>query len=266
MNKTSKLIIWHGVVAVLVWKLWSYGEYVTQNFPINIGGIDFEGISIINFIVLVVVVALGIILLQKKIWTLTLTGIVVLFYLFQFGFTYLNLLGSALAILLSFQARASGLEEIRERTKVNSKNILRSTVSWFIIGQFILVSFAVYQSPNVQNLKNIDKLPSESEKFTRTIVEKFVGGRIEAKNEKEKQMLVTQVSNEAPRQLSGFLKPYFKYSPPVLAFGLFLVLLGLSWFFIWTSVGVGMFVFWILKKTGFVKIEEKDVKAEVLVI
>ena len=34
----------------------------------------------------------------------------------------------------------------------------------------------------------------------------------------------------------------------------------------WLSVLVGIGIFWILKKTGMVRIEEKDVKAEVLVI
>ena len=62
------------------------------------------------------------------------------------------------------------------------------------------------------------------------------------------------------------LKPYFQYAPPLLAFGLFLVLWGLSWFFIQLSVLVGMLMFWILKKTNFVKIEKKNIEAETLVV
>jgi len=51
-----------------------------------------------------------------------------------------------------------------------------------------------------------------------------------------------------------------------LAFGLFLILWGLSWIFIWLSVLLGMLIFWILKKTKVVSIEERDIKAEVLIL
>ena len=254
------------IVAVLAWKLWSYGHYVTKQFPVNIGGIDFEGLAIINFIVLVAVLALAMILLGKKIWALSLNGLVVLLFLFEFGFTQLNLLGAVFALLLGLNSQISGLTEIRERTKINTRKIFRSATPSIIVGLFILVSFAAYQSPGIQNLKNADRLPSETEKFIKTIVDKFADNQIEALNQEEKQMIADQVSDEATSRINGFLEPYFKYSPPILAFGLFLILLGLSWFFIWLSVGLGMFIFFILKKTGFVKIEEKDVKAEVLII
>ena len=266
MAKNYKLLIWHVVVAGLVWKLWSYGQYVTQRFPVNIGGIDFEGTAIINFIVLITVLALGIVLFESKLWTVTLTVIIALFYLLQFGFTQLSLLGVLMLFLWSLMARASGLTEVKERTKIDMQKILRSAAYWLVIAFFILVSFAVYQSPNVQSLKNTDQLPSESQKFIRIIVEKAIGSRLDSATEKQKQTVIGQATSEVTQQINTFLKPYFKYSPPLLAFGLFLVLWGLSWLFVWLSVWLGMLIFFILKKSRFVKIEEKDVKAETIII
>src|SRR3989344_1720239 len=95
---------------------------------------------------------------------------------------------------------------------------------------------------------------------SRTIGPRVEGGEI------EKQNIISQIAGETFREINTFLKPYFQFAPPLLAFGLFLVLWGLSWFFIWLSVLVGMLIFWILKKTKMVIIKEKDVKAEMLVI
>src|SRR3990167_9725449 len=139
------------------------------------------------------------------------------------------------------------------------------TGAWPVItGLFILISFAVYQSPFAEELEKSEKLPSASQNFIRSIVEQTVGRQVQTNNEAEKQNIITQISKETFGEINTFLKPYFQYAPPLLAFGLFLILWGLSWIFIWLSVLLGIFVFLILKKTDMVMIEERDVKAEML--
>ena len=102
----------------------------------------------------------------------------------------------------------------------------------------------------------------------RSVVESVIGTTETRKKTEntEKEKIVNEITSNVFQQLNSFLKPYFRYAPPLLAFGLFLILWGLSWFFVWLSVLVGMGIFWILKKTGIVRIEEKDVKAEVLIV
>ena len=135
-----------------------------------------------------------------------------------------------------------------------------------IFGLFILVSFAAFENPAFERFKNMDKLPSETEHYIKVVVENTIGKNIKVRNEAERRTVIDQVTKETTHELNTFLEPYFQYTPPALAFGLFLVLLGLSWIFVWISVGIGVLIFWILKKSRWIKIQEEDIKAEVLVI
>ena len=52
--------------------------------------------------------------------------------------------------------------------------------------------------------------------------------------------------------------------PPILAFGLFLVLQGLSFIFVWLTAGLSVFIFWVLKKAGWVRLKIVQKEAEEL--
>lgn len=263
MNKNYKLIIWHVAVLVLALMFWGYGSQLSVEV---VSGNSFNGSAVLYLVLLLTAVVIGIALFQKKVWALTLTGVVGLIYLFQFGFTPLNLLGVGIFLLLGLYSSVNSGVEISQRTKINMRRIIQHGSLPIILGLFILISFAVYQSPFAGELEKAERLPSASQNFIRAIVEQTVGRQIPTNNESEKQNIITQITNETFGEINTFLKPYFRYAPPLLSFGLFLILWGLSWIFIWLSVLLGMLVFWILKKTGVVKIEERDVKAEVLVI
>ncbi len=262
MSKYYKIIIWHAIVAVLAWRLWAYGRYVSFNATT---GIDFEPVAVLNFVLLICMMVLGYALFQKKIWSMSVSGVVGLLFLGYFGFTWLNLLGVGLFILLNLYARANAVNEITERNKVNIRRSLNNGLFPVVMALFLIISFAAYQSPGIKSLKNAKQLPSQSEVFVKTIIEKTAGSYVQG-SASEKRGIINQVSSQTLQSLNDFLRPYFKYAPPVVAFGLFLILWGLSWIFVWLSVLFGMLIFWILKKTRVVRIEEKDVKAEVLVI
>jgi len=263
MNKlTTKLIIWHGVVAVLAWRLWAYGRYVSFNATT---GINFEPAVVLNFIFLITLMVLGYALFQKKVWSVSMSGVIGLLFLGYFGFTLLNLFGFSLFILLNIYAQINAADEITERNKINIRRSLNVGLFPVVMAFFLIISFAAYQSPGIKNLKNVKQLPSQSEVFIKTIIAKTAGSYVEG-SPSEKQGIINQISNQTLQSINDFLRPYFKYSPPVVAFGLFLILWGLSWIFVWLSVLLGMFIFWVLKKLKVVKIEEREVKAEVLVV
>lgn len=264
MNKlTIKLIIWHAVVLILALMFWGYGSRISSD---ALFGKSFDGMAVLYLVVLLTAVVMGIALFQKKIWTLTLSGVVGLIYLFQFSFTPLNLLGAGIFLLLGLYSLMNSRTEISQRTKINIRRIIQHGSMPVIMGLFILISFAAYQSSSVQKLKNANRLPSQTEVFIHSVVENTIGRQIPTTNLAEKKSIINQVTQETFNQINAFFKPYFQYAPSVLALGLFLILWGFSWIFIWLSAFVGMLIFWILKKAGVVGIEERDVKAEVLVI
>ena len=265
MNGVYKIIGSNALIALLVWQFFKYIDYVLNVITPESFSFDFEAIVIVNFVVLVSVVSLALALFRKKRWELMTSGIVGIIFLLFFGWTYVNLIGVLIAMLLFEYARFAGVEEIDQRTKINSRMIVRRGATGVVLAFFVLISFAAYQSPVATGIAEAEQLPSASEQFLKTIVESVVGGQIEGSGP-EKEGVISQVTSETIKQSNNILKPYFQYAPPLLAFGLFLILWGLSWVFVWLSVLVGMVSFLILKKTKMVKIEERDVKAEVLVI
>jgi len=261
MLSNYKLTGWHTLILVLSWEFWRYLSYLFESSTP-----DFEPAGVVNFIILSSVLTIGLMLFRKKWHALSFGATHGFFFLIYFGFNPLNLLGVAILIGLLFFSRSQINSELNERFKVNSRAILRRGLMGVVVGIFVLISFAAYQSPLAKEIERSQKLPSGTEVFIRDIVENTIGPRVDTGSEAEKQNIISQITDETFREINTFLKPYFQFAPPLLAFGLFLVLWGLSWILIWLSVLVGMLIFWILKKIGMVRIEEKDVKAEVLVV
>jgi len=262
--KTHKLIGTYVLIALLAWQFFRYVDYVLNVITPESFAFDFEAIAVVNFVVLVSMISLALSLFRKKRWELVTSGIVGIIFLLFFGWTYINLIGVLIAMSLFEYARFAGVEEIDQRTKINSRMIIRRGATGVVLAFFVLVSFAAYQSPVARGIAEAEQLPSATQQLMRSVVDSVIGSQIPAGPEKEG--VINQVTSETIKQFNNILKPYFQYAPPLLAFGLFLILWGLSWIFVWLSVLVGMGIFWILKKTEMVRIEEKDVKAEVLVI
>ncbi|MBX4190272.1 hypothetical protein KW791_03200, partial [Candidatus Parcubacteria bacterium] len=155
---------------------------------------------------------------------------------------------------------------LKERNKINMKRALQFGLFPIVIGLFIMISFAAYQSNFINEVKNQKRLPTQAEVLIKEIVKSTSDITLKGTTETQKQTLINQVSREVFNQFNTMLRPYWQYAPPVLAFGLFLILWGLSWIFVWLAVAIGLIIFGVLKKTQMVRIEEKEVKAEVLVI
>lgn len=264
VNKNYKIIVANSLIAFLSWQFFRYVDYVLNVITPDSFSFDFEALAVVNFIILVSVISLALAIFRKKKWTLATSGVVGLVYLLTFGWNYINLIGVGITALLFLYARHDGVEEIEQRTKINSRMIVRRSASPVVMALFLLVSFAAFQSPVARGIAEARQLPSAGEQLIRSITESVVGGQIPAGPEKES--IINQVSNETFKQVNNILKPYFQYVPPLLAFGLFLILWGLSWFFIQLSVFFGMLIFWILKKIGFIKIEKYNIEVEKLII
>lgn len=264
MNKTYKIIFWNLLVALLALGFFRYVHYVLNIITPDSFDFDFNAVAIVNFVILASAISLSLVIFRNKRWALVTAGVVGLVFIALFGATYVHWVGVGITALLFLNARHDGVEEIEQRIKINPRMIVRRSASPIVMALFLLVSFAAFQSPVAKGIAQARQLPSASEQLIHSIVESVIGGQIPSGPEKDN--VLNQVTNQTFQQINGILKPYFQYAPPLLAFGLFLVLWGLSWFFIQLSVLVGILIFWILKKTEFIKIEEEDVKAKVLIV
>jgi len=256
--------MWHGMVALAGWILWWDVARWLEAISLDK---DFVSYAVLFFGLLVSLVGLGFLIFRKKWLTLSFGGLIWLGFILNFtNGPNLYLIGLGILVLSGLNSFTAIAGEATQRTKISSQVILRRGAMPFILGLFILGSFGAYKSPALDKFKDMNALPSGTERYIRLVVQNTIGKNIQVRNEKERDLVISQVSQETTHELNTFLGPYFRYAPPVLAFALFLILWGLSWIFMWISVGIGVLIFWILKKAEFVRIEEKDIKAEVLII
>jgi hypothetical protein len=258
-----KLFVWHFAILFLTYWLWSFAGESKFN---SITGLEIQAPSLAAFIILTSVISLGYLVFREKKWAFTVSLLTGFLFLIQFGYTNLNWIGVLIFFLFNLYAIDRSQEENSQRLKLNIPRMLQAILFPVVLGFFVLISFAAYQSPIANEIKSSQRLPSQSESVFQQIVEKTVGSKIEASNPQQHQKIVNEIANQTFQEFNTFLKPYFQYAPPILAFGLFLILWGLAFLFVWLGVAMGMIYFWVLKKTRIVRIEEKDVKAEVLVV
>jgi len=266
MSKINKFILWGVLVAITSFWMWVSIHTWFQGSLFEIQNKINLAISSGLFVVLLSLLAMGLILFRNRLWSVYLGLIVGINFSLVFGVSNINLVGIFILVMLFFYAQDIVSGEINERIKMNSRLLIKKGLASFIVAFFILMSFAAYQSPAIEEFKNIEKLPSSSEVFIKTVVEQTLGSQLDQVNSQQKELVLNQVTQEMVREINLFLEPYFQYAPPALAFGLFLVLWGVGWVFTWLAVFLGMLLFQILQKTKFFRIEERDVRAEAIVI
>ena len=262
MAKSYKLIVWHLLVAVLVWWMWKAGKSVGFN---TVTGVDIQLPSFVAFLLLIAVIVLGYILFRQRRWSASIAGILGISFLMAFGWNWLNLLSVGVVLGFNFWSATRGRREINKRRVLNIKDAFYHGLMPVVLGLFVMISFAAYQGPLLNEIKDAQQLPSQAQIFFKQIVEGTVGQKIKAPAE-QRNWIINEIASQTLQQINGVMKPYFQYAPPILAFGLFLILWGLSFIFIWLGILVGMILYWILKKTHVVRVEEREVKAEVLVV
>lgn len=266
MSKRNKFILWCAIIAVASFWMWAAARIWLSGSLLDQANLDSFGVFGAILIFLISFLSIGFIVFSGKKEGIILSSIVGLTYFMFFGISNFNLLGVTILILLFIHADDVVSNEILERTKINSRKLIRRSSNNIVLGLFILISFAAYGSPAIESFKNINELPSSSEVFIKTVVNQTLSGELEGATPQQKDAVLNEVTRRMVERGNLFLKPYFEYIPPALAFGLFLALWGVGWIFIWLSVFLGMLIFWMLKRFKYFRIEERDMKAEVLLI
>ena len=258
--------MWCGFVAVTSFWMWASVQTWLEGslFEVQISA-NLIVLAIL-FIILMSLLSVGFIIFQNRLWSIGFSLVIGILYLVLFGVSNLNLAGVFMAVMLFYHAQDIMVGEVKERIKMNSRLLIKKGLANFIVAFFILMSFAAYQSPAIEEFKNIKQLPSSSEIFVKTIVEQAVEAQLNEASQEQKELVLNQAAREIVSRINSFLRPYFQYVPPALAFGLFLVLWSVGWIFVLLSAFLGMFIFWIFRKIKFFTIVERDVKAEVIVI
>lgn len=263
--RTIKIALWHVIVLISALLMWGGASQIHFN---SITGVSVQIPSFGAFLVLTSMIGVGFILFRQMawLWVLTVSAIVGGLFILQFGPSWLNLTGAGIFLVFCYEASNRVGREVTERLKVNISAFLWRGMLPIVLGLFVLISFAAYQSSLADQIKESGRLPSQAAVFFEDMVNKAIANKVGPSESAGYQEEVSQIVNQTYTDVNNFLKPYFRYAPPILAFALFLILWGLSWPVSALAVLVGMIWFWILKKAGVVKIGERDIKAETLIV
>jgi hypothetical protein len=183
-------------------------------------------------------------------------------FLFVFESNQYFLGAFALMIILHLYAVRNIHEQTTQRIKINIREIMNHGLPMVITPLLVLVSFAFYFSPAVQTSAQTKQLPPTVKQVVENTVSSFLGQEIQSLPPQERKQAESQLVSEVINQLTKFAEPYFKFFPPILAFGLFLILQGLSFVFVWLGVAISVLLFWVLKKAGAVRLKmvQKEVE------
>lgn len=201
-------------------------------------------------------------LIDGKAPRLLLSTLVALIAVGVFGYHWLLLIGVALVVLFHLRAIYIVGQESRERIKVNISAVLRRSLPMLLMPILIMISFAYFNTPKVQESAQKKQLP---EGFTRLVdqtITLFFESEIRQYPEVEQDRLRKEFTEQIVERFTQQTSPYFRFLPPVLAFGLFLLLQGLSFIFMWLSIWLGRIIFRLLKILGFIEMERTQLEVE----
>lgn len=250
-KKSIALIVLVGVLAGVFWVLakpWiSNPLRLTSNYQIWLW-------PLVMLAALSAAEGLAFLLVKVKTFRFLVIIVAAVPYFAVFGVSGFYILAFLLALLLQWWASENIDSQTNARIKINLRYIMTSGLSAIVTSILIMVSFAFFLSPATQAAARKQQLPSSVKRIVEKTVPLFAGEQIRNLPVSQRQTFVSQATNEIIKQFTNLLRPYFKYMPPVLAFGLFLVLQGLSFIFVWLSTAIALALFELLKRSGIIRI------------
>ena len=217
------------------------------------------------FVLLIATVGLALTLLKEGEWRLIVVLSIAGPYLAVFGISSrFYLLAVLLMMLTSWLAIHYFVAGSTQRLKINIYHIMQHGLPWLVTGILVLITFAYFLSPKIQATAETQTLSPGIQKIIEKTITTISGEQIEGLSPQQKQNVISQATVEVTKQFTTIAKPYLRYLPSLLALGLFLVLQGLSFIFVFLACWLSVLLFKILKASGFVKVVEKEVKAETI--
>lgn len=261
MNKKIAILCSVALLAVLLWvsaRPWiespsfSLSEYGRWLAPL------------VLLLVLSASAVMAFLLLEPMSMKLSASALIGLPFLVIFGFSWLFAGAFALILLYHWRAAKAVTDEAKSRITLKPQTIVSVGLAAVITPLLIALSFAYYQSPAVQASAARKQLPAGIEKAIAGAAKQAAAIELRELPASERPRVERELVNQVLAQINGWVKPYIRYLPPILAFGLFLFLQGFGFAFRWLAGYIALGIFWLFKKTAFVKITEKDVKAQVV--
>jgi hypothetical protein len=167
---------------------------------------------------------------------------------------------------LWYEASRRMQDDMSDRRKMRISAALGRGVKLILLGAFLMVSVGFYLLPanRKADATTVSKgIQSSLDDAYDTSIMRDQLSQLPASMQTQFKRDLAQSVDDAVR---SWLGPWSGYIPPFLAFALFLAFWSVSFVFREIAIWLGAGLFMILRLTGFIRIEEKEVKAEVLTL
>lgn len=258
MGKKIAILAGVGVVGFWFWVVANQWVHSDVKFALVSAWIG----PLVAIVVASAVIAVAFLILPTFGWKWIVSWIVAAEFLLIFGATWLNAIACGVIILLTIYSIKIIEIEAWERTHLHMYLILRRGLSFVILPLLIAISFGYYQSPALVRRTQANIVSPTLEQVMSFTADTFLKSQGEALTARQQEEAQKQITNKSVQLLSYYANEYFPFLPPVLAFGMFLILWGLAYVFIYLSVLIGILLFWILRATKFVRIEIVNMPSE----
>ncbi|HTP57099.1 MAG TPA: hypothetical protein VMJ72_02385 [Candidatus Paceibacterota bacterium] len=156
--------------------------------------------------------------------------------------------------------------DIMDHTKIRVWSGLDRGVRLVLLGVYLMISLGFFLLP-IGRTADVNLI---SQGIQGTVQSTYNSDLVKSQLTQLPPALQAQVKSELTTQIDTqihqWLGPVAPYLPPLLAFGFFLILWGFSFIFRELGLALAVPLFAVLKKTGFVTVGEKDVKADVVTL
>ncbi len=172
--------------------------------------------------------------------------------------------GAVMAIFLFFAGR-NIKKELAARVTIDAHGIVKAGLGMILTALMVGVAFGYSLTPSVQQSARTGTLPSfitvavqEAARLSVNLI-----GNVPVS---ERAGIERQIAKQVLGQVTTLVRPFIQYIPSILAFGLLLLLQGFNFIFYWLASWISMGLFSALKAIKFIRIEEKNIKGEMLKI
>lgn len=215
-------------------------------------------------IVVLTLIALYFLLTEKYLNILFMVLLVIMPFIIIFGVDLYYFGAFILLAASSLYGWRSMRENILNRITINIWDAIRHSLWTITLPIMIIISFAYYNTPVVQQSAQSGKLPKNIESLLMYVVSQDTFTRVLTVSGIQKPVDQTSLVQQTWDFINFQIRPLARFIPPALAFGLFIILQAVSVAFTFAATLLASLLFDLLIKLRFILIEKRSVKAETI--
>jgi hypothetical protein len=179
---------------------------------------------------------------------------------------YLSVL--PLFVLLWWESGRRMRDDMDDRRKLRVNATLGRGVKLILLGAFLMISLGFFLLPSTRTIS----ASYVSEGVQQQVDAAYDNPLVQSQLATEEfppafqQQVRADLLGRVDTFMRNVLGPLGRFIPPILAFVLFLAMWSVSFIFREVAIWLGVFLFSLLRIVGFVRIEERDVKAQVIAL